>query len=205
MWPRPPLMSQPTDAPHFPLNCCLIINTPKKEIHLLLRLQENMLFENFVVGGSASLIVNTRARTHTHAHTHAQMATIKGGGALIWICVQSSQASPRLLITLRLPAGAFRSSCSRQRVERVRGARRLRGAATQTLLRGVNQGRNWQLRARESFRFWSRVAARMFGFAPRVQRHPPRANSSSNSQLKTGLFLCTLKPSPVEEQKETPH
>lgn len=107
MWPRPPLMSQPTDAPHFPLNCCLIMNTPKKEIHLLLRLHENLLFGNFVVVGRASLIVNTRAR----AHTHAQMATIKGGDALIWICVQSSQASPRLLITLRLPAGAFRSSC----------------------------------------------------------------------------------------------
>lgn len=28
----------------FPFNCCLIMNTPKKEIHLLLRLQENLLF-----------------------------------------------------------------------------------------------------------------------------------------------------------------
>lgn len=44
MWPRLPLMSQPTDARHFPFNCCLIMNTPKKEIHLLLRLQENLLF-----------------------------------------------------------------------------------------------------------------------------------------------------------------
>lgn len=31
-------------ACRFPFNCWLIMNTPKKEIHLLLRLQENLLF-----------------------------------------------------------------------------------------------------------------------------------------------------------------